>query len=76
MLNPELMTLSEVAEYLRMSRTTVYRLVQSGKIPGVKIASQWRFRKQTLERWMDAQLEGEPADPPTELPVDSNSVES
>lgn len=43
------LTLEEVAEYLRISRETVYKLAQRGKLPGTKVGNQWRFRKDLLE---------------------------
>jgi len=49
-----LMTLEEVAAYLRLSRDTVYRMVQSGKIPASKVGTQWRFRKKELDGWLEA----------------------
>lgn len=48
----ELLTLSEVAEYLRVAEKTIHRMVQKGEIPCVKIASQWRFRKDMLDSWL------------------------
>ena len=50
-----MMTLREVATYLRLHRSTVYRLAREGVIPGFKIGSQWRFRKEHVDRWMAAQ---------------------
>ena len=49
------MTVDEVALYLRIHRSTVYRLVRAGVIPGVKVGSQWRFQKELVDRWMAAQ---------------------
>jgi excisionase family DNA binding protein len=43
------LTLDEVTEYLRVSKETVYKLAQRGKIPGTKVGNQWRFRKDLLE---------------------------
>lgn len=56
-----MMTLEEVAKYLRLHRTTVYRLAREGVIPGFKIGSQWRFNKTRVDQWMarqEAGLEG------------------
>lgn len=39
----ELLTLDELAAFLKVSRDTVYRMAQRGIIPGVKVGSQWRF---------------------------------
>jgi len=49
----EIMTVNEVAKYLRIPRSTVYKLAQRGKIPCQKVGRHWRFRKETLDRWLD-----------------------
>ena len=48
-----LMTLDEVAAYLRLSKDTVYRMVQSGRIPAVKVGTQWRFHRPEVEQWLE-----------------------
>ena len=49
---PDVMTLNEVAEYLRIPRSTVYKLVQEGRIPGQKVGRQWRFHRAVVENWL------------------------
>ncbi len=49
------MTLQEVAEYLHMSKTTIYRYAQQRKIPSTKISRQWRFKREQIDKWMDNQ---------------------
>ena len=49
---PDVMTLNEVAEYLRIPRSTVYKLVQEGRIPGQKVGRQWRFHRAVVEKWL------------------------
>ncbi len=49
---PDVMTLNEVAEYLRIPRSTAYKLVQEGRIPGQKVGRQWRFRRAFVEKWL------------------------
>ena len=49
-----LMTIEEVAEYLRFHPSTVYRLVRQGRLPAVKVGKQWRFHRQALEDWLRA----------------------
>lgn len=51
-MNDELFTLDQLAAYLRLSRMSIYRMVQRGDIPALKVASQWRFRKRDIERWL------------------------
>lgn len=50
----EILTLDEVALYLRAGKRTVYRLVQQGEIPGFKLGATWRFRRAELDRWIAA----------------------
>lgn len=50
----EILTLDEVALYLKAGKRTVYRLVQQGKIPGFKLGGTWRFRRAELDRWIAA----------------------
>ena len=49
---PSLMTLDEVAKYLRMKKVTIYKHAQEGKIPGFKVGSKWRFKKATIDKWI------------------------
>ncbi|MFQ5884517.1 MAG: helix-turn-helix domain-containing protein [Thermoplasmata archaeon] len=49
----KLMTLEEVADYLRISKDTLYKMAQEGRIPASKIGVQWRFRKEDIDRWVD-----------------------
>lgn len=53
----EIMTLKEVAEYLKLAEKTAYRLAAEGKIPGFKVGGSWRFRKDAIESWIDQQTE-------------------
>ncbi|QIJ72140.1 helix-turn-helix domain-containing protein [Thermosulfuriphilus ammonigenes] len=52
----KLMTVKEVAEYLRLDEHTVYRMARKGEIPAFKIAGQWRFKKELLEKWIENKL--------------------
>lgn len=47
------LTITELAEYLRISRSTLYKLVREGGIPCQKIGRHWRFRKESIDRWLD-----------------------
>ena len=49
------MTLKEVAEYLKMKEVTIYKHAQEGKIPGFKVGSKWRFKKETIDKWIEDQ---------------------
>jgi len=48
------MTLDEVVAYLRLPKSTVYRLVQAGKLPGQKAGRQWRFHRDAIDAWLSA----------------------
>lgn len=48
----ELLTSEEVCEMLRISRATLYKLIKQGKIPSFRVASEWRFRKNLILRWI------------------------
>jgi len=48
----ELMTLEEVAAYLRVTKKTIYRLLRQGKIPASKVGHQWRFDKASIDEWL------------------------
>ena len=50
-----LMTLEEVAGYLRLHTSTIYRLARAGIIPGVKIGGQWRFNQERVDTWLAQQ---------------------
>lgn len=49
---PDVLTLNEVAEYLRIPRSTAYKLAQEGKIPGQKVGRHWRFHRTVVEQWL------------------------
>jgi len=47
------LTAKEAAEYLKLAERTLVRLAHEGKIPGVKIGGQWRFRRALLDEYLD-----------------------
>jgi excisionase family DNA binding protein len=51
--NHNILTVKEICEILRIHPSTVYKLIRQGKIPGFRIGSEWRFRKDVIMRWMD-----------------------
>ncbi|CAG9931739.1 methylation-associated defense system helix-turn-helix domain-containing protein MAD1 [Candidatus Nitrotoga arctica] len=48
----EILTLDEVAAYLKAGKRTVYRLAQKGEIPAFKLGGTWRFRRSELDLWI------------------------
>ena len=57
-LDGQIMTVPEVAAYLRIAPTSVYRLLRRGLLPGFKIGSEWRFHRGHFDRWMEEQSIG------------------
>jgi len=51
----QVMTLEELSHYLKLPKSTVYKLVQEGRIPGQKLGKQWRFGKQAIDQWLNTQ---------------------
>ena len=56
MIDDDILTLGEVAKYLKVSERTVYEWAQKGEIPGGKIGTVWRFKKAELEEWVNERL--------------------
>lgn len=52
-MNTDIMTLEEVANYLKMKPQTIYSWAQDKKIPAVKIGKEWRFKKTIIDAWFD-----------------------
>jgi len=50
----QLMTIDEVAEYLRVKKRTVYDWLKNGKIPAMKAVGQWRFKKEKIDAWLES----------------------
>lgn len=55
----EIMTINQVAEYLKISEITTYKLVQEGKIPAFKVGRHWRIMKEDLKEFIEKQKRGE-----------------
>jgi excisionase family DNA binding protein len=49
----DIMTLEQVASYLKLQPQTVYKWAQEGQIPGAKLGKEWRFRRRILDEWVD-----------------------
>jgi len=56
---PGIMTVSEVAEFMRVSRETVYRLATRGELPGRKIGRIWRFQKVAIQKYLGGEADSE-----------------
>jgi len=55
----QLMTLHELAVYLHLDEATVTKLVSTGKIPSVQVDRQWRFKRASIDQWIEEQLVGD-----------------
>jgi excisionase family DNA binding protein len=51
---PVMLTISEVAEYLKLHELTVRRLAREGELPAFKVGRQWRIQRAKLQEWIDA----------------------
>ena len=52
----EIMTIEDVAKYLRVSERTIYDWAQKGILPGGKIGTTWRFKSADIQRWVNDKL--------------------
>ena len=52
----DILTLQELADYLKIAPKTVSRMIQRGEIPCMKIAGQWRFRKTVIDDWLNSKM--------------------
>lgn len=55
------LTIDELAVYLKISKSTFYKPAQGGKVPGQKVGRHWRFRKEAIDRWLEQQPSDEHA---------------
>ncbi len=49
---PTIMTLEEVARFLRLNKSTIYRMAREGTLPAWKLGNVWRFKKEAIEEWI------------------------
>ncbi|MCG2706673.1 MAG: helix-turn-helix domain-containing protein [Candidatus Omnitrophica bacterium] len=48
-----LMTIDDLAGYLKVSRRTIYEWLKNNKIPALKLVGQWRFKKEKIDAWLE-----------------------
>jgi len=53
----EIMTLGEIALYLKVSEKTILRMIQKGAIPATKVSSRWRFMRTVIEEWLAPRMQ-------------------
>ena len=56
MIDEEIMTVKQLAAYLKMSYYAIYRKAQRHEIPGSRIGRSWRFQKSVINRWLSEEL--------------------
>ena len=50
--NDQIFTVDELAVYLKVSKSTLYKLLSEGKVPGQKVGRHWRFHKDGIDQWL------------------------
>ena len=53
----DIMTIQELSEYLKVSKSTLYKLAQKGSLPGQKVGKHWRFHRDVIDRWLASRLD-------------------
>ena len=53
MMDNNLMTIDDVADYLRITRRTIYEWLKTNKIPAIKLVGQWRFKRDKIDAWLE-----------------------
>jgi excisionase family DNA binding protein len=46
------LTIDQLAEYLKLSKSTLYHLARRGEVPGQKIGRHWRFHRAAIDKWL------------------------
>lgn len=57
------LTIDELSIYLKIAKSTLYKLAQEGKLPGQKVGRHWRFHREAIDAWLK-----EPSDRPKLVP--------
>jgi repressor LexA len=65
----DILTLQEVAEYLKVDERTVYRMVKSKELPAFKVRNQWRFKKEAIDNWIEKSNVGDKKSNKIEVPI-------
>jgi len=56
MYREDLMTIEDLATYLKVKKRTIYDWLKKGKVPAFKIVGQWRFRRTKIDSWLDREM--------------------
>ena len=49
----DVLTIEELATYLKISKSSLYKIVREGKVPSQKVGRHWRFRKKAIDLWLE-----------------------
>jgi excisionase family DNA binding protein len=52
-----IMTVHDVAEYLRLSEAKVYKMANEGRVPALRMGKTWRFKKELIDEWIRRETE-------------------
>ena len=56
----QIFDIEELSAYLKVPKSTLYRLASEGKIPSHKVGRHWRFRRESVDHWLDRPGNGDP----------------
>ncbi|MFN8493606.1 MAG: PocR ligand-binding domain-containing protein [Caldilineaceae bacterium] len=73
----DLLTTNQVQALLQVDRTTIYRMVEQGRLPAIRVGKQWRFSRPEIERWLQtrtAQLAPTPTQSPQPEPTSTPAL--
>ena len=68
---PLILTLENVAQYMRVHPSTIYRLLKRRQLPAFKVGRDWRFNRESIDRW---RADAERSRGPVNYPADSSSA--
>ncbi|NVD45362.1 methylation-associated defense system helix-turn-helix domain-containing protein MAD1 [Qipengyuania atrilutea] len=57
-MDDEILTIEEIAAFLKIKEKTAYDLAAKGKLPGFKVGGAWRFRRSDIEQWIEESTKG------------------
>jgi len=58
MISGEILTVEDVCQYLRIPRSTLYKLARDKTIPAFRVGKHWRFKKDKIEKWLEQEQPG------------------
>ena len=72
----DLLTTKQLMEILQVDRTTIYRMMNDGRLPAIRVGGQWRFSRQAIEKWLGENKPTAMLEPKAETAVlEASSIE-